>query len=207
MEKNSFILHGGRLEMLSDCEFGHVKLMDSAKVDLNGYKLHANLSTLPEEDRAWPPRVWIHTLDRKSVVPVHALIHFEPENEHHEYISAEEHAAIVKELEAKLAGTEFELSSSRHAQKVLISMKNGLQDQLTEAQAEIERLRGALEFTLGCTKNLLGNPEEKGLTAGMSPMFYHTLSYEGDMELRNKYFKAKQALAEGKDDGGRDGRN
>ena len=54
-------------------------------------------------------------------------------------------STVVAPLEEKLAGTEFELSSSRHAQKVLISMKNGLQAQLTEAQRVIKDFREALE--------------------------------------------------------------
>ena len=125
----------------------------------------------------------------------------------------------IKELEAKLterirpnveaapwviyeiSNLEDQLSEALATNDLLKSTNVSSCRQLSEAQAEIERLRGALEFTLGCTRNLLGNPEETGLTAGMSPMFYHTLSYEGDMELRDKYFKAKQALAEGKDDG------
>lgn len=52
----------------------------------------------------------------------------------------------------------------------------------------------ALEFTLGCTRNLLCDPENEGIPIGLDPTFYHTLSYEGDMELRQKYFKAKDAL-------------
>ena len=55
-----------------------------------------------EEKKAWPPRVWVHTLDRKSVVPVHALIHFEPEHEHHEYLSLAEYEATVSELKERV---------------------------------------------------------------------------------------------------------
>ena len=107
---------------------------------------------------------------------------------------------LIDEIRDSRSWCAFEIKYNAHDEEYLSLKEHAAK--LTEAQAEIERLRGALEFTLGCTRNLLGNPEEKGLTAGMSPMFYHTLSYEGDMELRNKYFEAKAALAEGKDDGG-----
>ena len=79
---------------------------------------------IKELEAKCPPRVWIHTLDRRSVVPVHALVHFEAEHEHHEYLSTEEHTAIVKGLEAKL----------------------------TEARAEIERLREQVRLSSVCLK-------------------------------------------------------
>ena len=48
----------------------------------------------------------------------------------------------IKELEAKLVGAEYE----REAMASLwYEGKKSMQDKLTEAQAEIERLRGALE--------------------------------------------------------------
>lgn len=48
------------------------------------------------KEKPWPPRVWIHALDRRSVVPVHALILFEPGDAHHEYISLAESQQLEK---------------------------------------------------------------------------------------------------------------
>jgi hypothetical protein len=56
----------------------------------------------------FPQRVWIHTLDRTSVVPVHALIHFEPEYEHHEYLSKAESDALVSQARKEAAAEAYE---------------------------------------------------------------------------------------------------
>jgi len=64
-------------------------------------------------------------------------------------------------------------------------------------QAEREaaaKLVEHFQFILGCAYNLL--QPDKPVHKGLDPTFYHTLTYEGDVELLEKYQAAKLALAE-----------
>ena len=58
--------------------------------------------------------------------------------------------------------------------------------------AENTRLREALEFTLIAAETLY-RPDRR-LVKGHAPDFYHTLSYEGDLEMIEKTKKARAAL-------------
>lgn len=44
--------------------------------------------------REFPPRVWIHKLDQAGVVPTHALVLYEPDHEHDEFMRVSEHTAL-----------------------------------------------------------------------------------------------------------------
>jgi len=57
---------------------------------------------------------------------------------------------------------------------------------------ENARLKEALEFTIEAAEYLYR--PNKPLQAGLSPTFYHTLSYEGDLVLIEKTKKARAAL-------------
>lgn len=61
-----------------------------------------------------------------------------------------------------------------------------------EHDAIVQPLIEALEFTIHATEYLYNI--KKDLPKGLDPTFYHTLSYEGDMELRDKALKAQLAL-------------
>jgi hypothetical protein len=61
--------------------------------------------------------------------------------------------------------------------------------------AENAALREALAFTLKAAEQLYR--PDKPLTPGLDPTFYHTLTYEGDLELIANTKKARAAL-EGK---------
>lgn len=65
-------------------------------------------------------------------------------------------------------------------------------DDLKEENA---KLREALEFTISAADYLYKT--ESPVPRGLAPMFYHSLSYEGDVELVEKTKKARAAL-EGK---------
>lgn len=48
-----------------------------------------------------------------------------------------------------------------------------------------------LHFTLGAARHLFGNhPPQKGL----DPTFYHTNTYEGDLELHKKLNRADEVI-------------
>lgn len=57
---------------------------------------------------------------------------------------------------------------------------------------ENARLREALSFTLNAAE-ILYKPDEP-LTKNLSPLFYHTLTYEGDLELIEKTKIAREIL-------------
>lgn len=59
---------------------------------------------------------------------------------------------------------------------------------------ENARLREALEFCLSAAESMYDKP----VTEGLDPTFYHSLSYEGDLELKEKTKQARSAL-EGKE--------
>jgi ABC-type uncharacterized transport system substrate-binding protein len=59
-------------------------------------------------------------------------------------------------------------------------------------RAENARLRYALEFTLQAAEQLY--KPEKPLWNNLDPTFYHTLTWEGDLELIEKTKKAREAL-------------
>lgn len=61
---------------------------------------------------------------------------------------------------------------------------------------ENQRLRDALEFTISAAEYLYKT--ESPVPRGLSPEFYHSLSYESDVELAEKTKKARAAL-EGSD--------
>ena len=42
------------------------------------------------------------------------------------------------------------------------------------------------------------------LQKGLSPMFYHTLTYEGDLELHKRLDRIRAALAQAPEDNGND---
>ena len=54
------------------------------------------------------------------------------------------------------------------------------------------RLREALDFTVSAAEYLY--KAESPVPRGLAPMFYHSLSYEGDVELVEKTKKARAAL-------------
>ena len=66
---------------------------------------------------------------------------------------------------------------------------------IVELENENARLREALEFTISAAEYLYKT--ESPVPRGLAPMFYHSLSYEGDVELVEKTKKARAAL-EGK---------
>ena len=54
------------------------------------------------------------------------------------------------------------------------------------------------EFLLHCTESLV--QPDKPLQEMLCPMFYHTLTYEGDLELINQTKEARRFLEELKND-------
>lgn len=56
---------------------------------------------------------------------------------------------------------------------------------------DLRRLAEHYEFLLRAAECLYG--ADKTLEAGLDPMFYHTLTYEGDLELIEKTKQAKRA--------------
>jgi predicted acyl esterase len=67
--------------------------------------------------------------------------------------------------------------------------------QVKTLQAENARLMEALEFTLKAAEYVY--QPDKPVHKGLDPTFYHTLTYEGDMELIEKTKKAREALKGG----------
>jgi regulator of replication initiation timing len=63
-----------------------------------------------------------------------------------------------------------------------------------ELQAENKKLREALEFTIKAAEHLF--QPDKELPKGLFPTAYHTLSYEGDLDLIEKCKQAREALKE-----------
>lgn len=59
-------------------------------------------------------------------------------------------------------------------------------------EAENRRLREHLHFTVNAAENLY--QPDKPLHKGLCPTFYHTLTYEGDLELIAKTKAAREAL-------------
>jgi hypothetical protein len=70
-----------------------------------------------------------------------------------------------------------------------------LKNKFIELKAENARLREALEFTLKAAEYVF--QPDKPVHKGLDPTFYHTLTYEGDMELIEKTKKAREALKGG----------
>ena len=68
------------------------------------------------------------------------------------------------------------------------------QEEIEELEAENAKLREYLEFTTHAAEYLY-KPDVK-LNKGMTPMFYFTLTYEGDLELMEKTKRARQVLKE-----------
>lgn len=66
------------------------------------------------------------------------------------------------------------------------------ESKVNKLEAENARLREALEFTLQAAERLY--KPEKPLWKNLDPTFYHTLTWEGDLELIEKTKKAREAL-------------
>jgi hypothetical protein len=65
-------------------------------------------------------------------------------------------------------------------------------EKIEKLEAENARLREALEFTLHAAEQLYR--PERPLYKNLDPTFYHTLTWEGDLELIEKTKKAREAL-------------
>lgn len=63
-------------------------------------------------------------------------------------------------------------------------------------QDEIDKLRQALEVTTKAAVHLF--QPDKPLEKGLAPFFYHTLTYEGDLELIEKTKLAMELIKENK---------
>lgn len=66
---------------------------------------------------------------------------------------------------------------------------------VSRLKVQNDKYRDALEFTLKAAEYLY-HPD-KPIHKGLDPTFYHTLTYEGDMELVEKTKKAREALKGG----------
>jgi len=89
--------------------------------------------------------------------------------------------------------TETELSIFRAGQDYCEQYSNlkieGLKQELTKYKAACEVLRDNYEFLLTCAEYL----HKDDIQEGMCPTFYHTLTYQGDLELINKTKRAREA--------------
>ena len=65
-------------------------------------------------------------------------------------------------------------------------------------EKRVKKLREALEFTVKAAEYLY--KPDTPLHKDLCPMFYHTLTYEGDLVLIDKTVKARQALKEDSDE-------
>jgi len=63
-------------------------------------------------------------------------------------------------------------------------------------QIEVDKLRQALKFTTKAAVHLF--QPDKPLEKGLAPFFYHTLTYEGDLELIEKTKLAMELIKENK---------
>jgi hypothetical protein len=97
----------------------------------------------------------------------------------------------IKKLEAKVVDLEKDekMFLNEHDENVRLHFEN------VELKEQNTRLREALEFTISAADYLYKT--ESPVPRGLAPMFYHSLSYEGDVELVEKTKKARAAL-EGK---------
>lgn len=84
--------------------------------------------------------------------------------------------------------------------KILEWVKEDFLSGYSAAESEIRELREklgvaeeALDFTLHAAEYLYQSNKE--LPKGLGAMFYHTLTYEGDLELIQKTKKAREALS------------
>ena len=59
-------------------------------------------------------------------------------------------------------------------------------------QKLIKDLIEALKFTLAAAEYVY----DRELVDGLSPFFYHTLSYEGDKELKNRTIEIRKMITE-----------
>lgn len=67
------------------------------------------------------------------------------------------------------------------------------ESEILELREKLECAVEALDFTLHAAEYLYQSNKE--LPKGLGAMFYHTLTYEGDLELIQKTKKAREALS------------
>jgi len=79
-----------------------------------------------------------------------------------------------------------------HFEEVFIAGAEFMQGEVKALEEKLRVAVEALEFSLHAAEYLY--EVDKPLENGMAPMFYHTLTYEGDLEMINKTKKASEAL-------------
>jgi DNA-binding XRE family transcriptional regulator len=87
------------------------------------------------------------------------------------------------------------LAGFRHRQAEIDELTSVLdlkKETLVELEAENKKLREALELTIK-TAEYVYQPN-KPLEKGLPPFYYHTLTYEGDLELIEKTIAARKLL-------------
>lgn len=103
----------------------------------------------------------------------------------------EEVKKLEEELDAAWMAVDLlkkdeEMFLNEHDENVRLHFEN------VELKEENTKLREALEFTISAADYLYKT--ESPVPRGLAPMFYHSLSYEGDVELVEKTKKARAAL-------------
>ena len=99
-------------------------------------------------------------------------------------------AGFQKALELQEVEKDEKMFLNEHDENVRLHFEN------VDLKEQNTRLREALEFTISAAEYLYNT--ESPVPRGLAPMFYHSLSYEGDVELVEKTKKARAALEGGK---------
>lgn len=87
------------------------------------------------------------------------------------------------------------LAGARHRQSEIDELTSVLdlkKETLVELEAENKKLCEALELTIKTTEYVY--QPDKPLQKGLPPFHYHTLTYEGDLELIEKTIAARKLL-------------
>ena len=92
-------------------------------------------------------------------------------------INSEKLKSIIELADSALRGENFAVVDSKFVKEL--------------AMACLE-MKESLKFTTKCAEYMNGKREN--LLKGLDPMFYHTLTYEGDLEMIGKVEKAKEVL-------------
>jgi len=107
------------------------------------------------------------------------------------------HHYACRELDTWQAAIEYKQKEIDDLNKMNMfqeSHRRIMGEKLEKLQSENAKLRECLEFTTHAAEYLY-KPDVK-LNKGMTPTFYFTLTYEGDLELMEKTKRARQVLKE-----------